>query len=182
MEEYARRILKTIWVADDSGFEGLLKDGFDFALRYFVFILALYVSIAFAVEFLLTQDLDESLIAAGVFLFGETIILLGFLPIVTHIIVQAFGSERNLKDTIQVYIYGSTPSFVFGWIPCIGAVAPLVALANIFRGIRKIHKLNFWQTASAVLLPWLLILIGLIAIIIYYLYNYIGLAIGLCLF
>ncbi len=164
MQEYITTIRKAIWVVNETDFESLLKGGVRFSLSYLLLLLILYTGFAFIVDFITFGSVMDSIILAIV-VFAMVPMLFGFLSVATHMILQIFGSTRPLTDTLQMYIYGSTASLLFGWVPCIGALAGFVSFGNTFRGIRQLNKLDFWKTLVAMVVPQIilaLLIMGLV--------------------
>jgi len=133
-------------------------------MSYFLLLLILYTGFSFLIDFISYGSVIDSIITA-IIVFALVPLLYGLLSLTTHMILQLFGCTRPLTDTLQMYIYGSTASLLLGWIPCIGAIAGLVAFGNTFRGIREINKLDFWKTAVAMIVPQILVVIILMGLI-----------------
>ncbi|MBU0585987.1 YIP1 family protein, partial [Candidatus Micrarchaeota archaeon] len=83
---------------------------------------------------------------------------------ISHLMIKILGGKAPFVKTAQIYIYGSTPTFLLGWIPVVGIIAQLIALSNIVLGVKNVHQMSLLRSIIAViLLP--LILVGIIAAI-----------------
>ena len=64
---------------------------------------------------------------------------------------------------MQVFIYGSTSSFIFGDIPVLGFIPGIIALVNVVTGSARIHKISLLRSVLAlIVLP---IILGIILVI-----------------
>jgi hypothetical protein len=153
MASYLGMVRKTVWTVDEKEFEGLLKEGFGFSLRYFFLIFVFSTLVYLAVQSLLAISLVVGLFAAVYFSLPYAIGIGLILPLVSHALVILLGGRRPLTDTFQMYFYASTPSLLLNWVPCLGSLAPLISFGNVFRGIKQINGFPFWKAAVAVLLP-----------------------------
>jgi hypothetical protein len=156
MEDYISKIKKNIWNAKDEDYEAFVAGGFTAALQYYVLLLGIFVILGFAMDVATTGSiLDASSIAIFVVIMQP--ILLAMLAIMSHILLKLLGGPRSFSETIQIYIYGITPSQLFGWIPFVGTFVSLVSLGNVYRGIKAINKLPWWKVAIVAIGPQLII-------------------------
>jgi len=133
----------------------------------FIYILAcLAVSIPF---FLLGSFLDGTLMVAILaipFYIVAGIVFNYFAFGIYHMFLRIMGGKAPIERSIQLMIYGMTPSLVFGTIPLLGAIAGLLGLANVILGAEKVHGISVWRAFVALfVLPLVLaIILGLVIV------------------
>ena len=69
--------------------------------------------------------------------------------VIMHFVIRLFGGSADMLKTVQVYIYGSTPSMYLGWIPFIGMIFSFISLANIVLGIKRVHSMSLLNAILA---------------------------------
>jgi uncharacterized membrane protein len=69
---------------------------------------------------------------------------------IMHVLLKLVGGKADFLKTAQVFIYGSTPSFLFGWIPLVGLIAMLATLVNVVIGSKKVHGISLLRAIIAV--------------------------------
>jgi hypothetical protein len=82
--------------------------------------------------------------------------------VILHLFVYLVGGRKGLEQTLKAAMYGTTPVFVFGWIPLIGFLALIYALVLEILAVRELHEISTGRALLAVLLPFLLILVLII--------------------
>lgn len=85
----------------------------------------------------------------------------------THLFVRAFGGRKGYGNTIKAFAYGNTPVLLFGWIPFVGMLFPLWALALNIIGIRQLHEISTGRAIGAVLLGIVALLIIVFLIVLF---------------
>ena len=70
-----------------------------------------------------------------------------------HIGVYIVGGKNGIEQTIKAVMYGSTPALLLGWIPVIGGIAGLWALALEIIGIRQLQNITTGRAIIAVIIP-----------------------------
>jgi hypothetical protein len=84
----------------------------------------------------------------------------------SHGLFKLLGGPVKLLKTVQVMIYGSTSAIILSTIPILGGIFGLIALANVTRGIMRIHKLPLWKVLLVlVVLPVILISIAAVVMV-----------------
>jgi len=84
---------------------------------------------------------------------------------ITNIIARWLGGKGKYHETYKVYVYASTPSLLFGWIPVIGVIPSLYTFYLSVLGISKYHRISMWRSFAAVILFPILVAIILAFII-----------------
>jgi hypothetical protein len=85
----------------------------------------------------------------------------------THLFVRAFGGRKGYGNTMKAFAYGNTPVLLFGWIPFVGMLFPLWALALNIIGIRQLHEISTGRAIGAVLLGIVALLIIVFLIVLF---------------
>ncbi len=95
------------------------------------------------------------------------IILTCICAVWVHLWVYIFGGRKGIMQTLKAIVYGQTPRLLLGWIPFIGFIFTLWALALGILGIRELQELS---TLKAILVVAIAVMIPLILIIIAFAY------------
>ena len=166
MSSFFEMARKNIWIVGEKDFAGLLKGGINSAAKYFAGILAAGMLLTFVYNYLATSgDIAVSLLGVAVDLFLVYILGVALvLPFLTHLVLKLMGGKRPLGDTMQMYIYASTPSVLLGWVPCLGIFAYFVSFGNLVRGLKAVNKMPLWKALVAVLLPGVLFAAALVLV------------------
>jgi len=170
MQRYIEKAKKTFWSTDEKDFRGLLDDGLGFAFAYFLGIFLIGFVLNLIVMTLSSGGNLAAAILMGAFVFVSYAVGPGIiLPAATFILLFIMAKKPSIDEVFQMYFYGATPSMLMSWVPCIGVFTPLVSFGNVFRGIREIKKLSFFETLIAVLVPaliywgfWMFFIVGVI--------------------
>lgn len=112
-------------------------------------------------------DMGLGIITLLMFVFFAVMSFIGIFisGAIVHLGVLLFGGERGYKETVKAIIYGSTPGYLFGWIPGISIIFWLWALILEIIGIKELQDLSIGRAIAAILIP-IIIIIGIIVVII----------------
>ena len=109
-----------------------------------------------------TEDSTPTYIDAIINYLGT--LLLSFVIVgILHLWLKLFRGKAKYEKTYQLYIYGTTPTFLFSWIPFIGGFAWIYDLILLIIGTSIIYKLSRTKSILVYLIP-LIILIMLLLI------------------
>lgn len=81
-----------------------------------------------------------------------------FSSTIVHIGLRLVSGKKSFEQTIKAVIYGSTPRFIFGWIPFIGIIAEIWSLVLVVIGISNLQGIS---TGKAIIALMLLIFVSL---------------------
>jgi hypothetical protein len=101
-------------------------------------------------------------------LWGYIITMVSVFVIVAILFVwiKIFKGKANYEKTYQIYVYGTTPSFLFNWIPILGGFAWIYDLILLIIGTSIIHKVSKTRATIIYLIPLaLFIILTIIAMI-----------------
>ena len=76
-----------------------------------------------------------------------------------HLWVWILGGRNGILQTMKVFMYGMTPSLVFGWIPLVGILFVIWSFILDILGIRELAGLSTGKAALAMILATLIPLI-----------------------
>ena len=77
-----------------------------------------------------------------------------------HVFVYLLGGKNGFLQTFKSNVYGSTPSYIFGWIPYVNIVAAVYTLFYLIpKGISMQHNMSMGRAVLAVVLPIIIILV-----------------------
>lgn len=87
-----------------------------------------------------------------------------------HLCVLICGGSKGYTQTVKAGAYGSTPNYIFGWIPYIGGLIGLVgSLIVTIIGLRELHEISTGKAIAAwllaVVVPFILVFILVTAIV-----------------
>lgn len=71
----------------------------------------------------------------------------GFL----HLVLKLFGAKGEFQKSVQIFVYGTTGSTLFGAIPFVNVLFMFVCLVNTVSGAVRVHKLELWKAIAALL-------------------------------
>ncbi|MFH1106101.1 MAG: Yip1 family protein [Candidatus Aenigmatarchaeota archaeon] len=91
---------------------------------------------------------------------------------ITNIIARLLGGKGKYHETYKAYVYASTPSLLFGWVPLIGVIPSLYTLYLSVLGISKYHRIGMWKALAAVILFPILVAIILAFVIAGFAYTF----------
>jgi hypothetical protein len=177
-----KRIKGFLFSPSDT-FDASKEDTIGDALKYFVVILAIFavlLAIIAAVVLSLFAGMFGMLgvpmmplgaamgplLAVGVFV---GVLVGGIIGVFIdglwlHLWVYLVGGRNGVGQTIKAVMYGSTPSYLLGWIPIVNTIALIWALIVGIIGVRQLHELSTGKAVLAVILAILIpaIIIGAI--------------------
>jgi hypothetical protein len=167
-----------------SFFKKLPKEkGIKKAFFFFMAILAINVALTFLVGRFtqpLIQNYLQSMVGAPIlasygfaFEFIATIFGYGlglglvFLGAgILHVWLMLWGGKAEYEKTFQLYIYSSTPSLLFGWIPILGALVWFYDLGLLIIGTPYTHKdISQHRAVWVYVIPMILLLLFYLLII-----------------
>jgi hypothetical protein len=67
-----------------------------------------------------------------------------------HLWAHVFGAQRGFEQTLKAAFYGSTPAYLFGWMPIIGVLAFFWSLVPQWKGLRTFQEMSGFRAALAV--------------------------------
>ena len=129
-------------------------------------LLSIVLSTAFTLVFppslfgvTVPTSLEASIISIPIaFVIGiiATFIIAG----IVHIFVYLLGGKNGFLQTFKSNVYGSTPSYLFGWIPFVNLVVGLYSLLYLIpKGISMQHNMSMGRAVLAVVLPIIIVLV-----------------------
>lgn len=87
---------------------------------------------------------------------------------VQHLLLRLLGGQATFLQSVQVFVYGTTPSIIFGTIPVLGFVASLIGLANVVLGSARVHKISVLRAIAAIIIiPTVLLILLFVALYAY---------------
>lgn len=145
--EFMQKIRKTMWLVDD-GFGEIFSGSVAEAFCYFVMMLCIGLSVLSIANFLEGKNvIFGALVNASITFFGWVLVM----PLFAHYAMVALGGKGDLRDTFKAYWYGSTPMFLFGWVPCVGIFSIFVSLGNVVRALNKVNNVSYGNAIFVVL-------------------------------
>jgi len=82
-----------------------------------------------------------------------------------HIWVFLFGGRESLLQTCRIFVYGSAPMMLIGWLPFFGIIGILWSFVLWIIGVRELQHLRTPLAVITVVLPVALLMILLAALI-----------------
>ena len=104
--------------------------------------------------------------------FSLSIIFLLINSLWLHIWIKLMGGKGDLEDTINVVIYGGTPSYVLGWVPFVGSVSGIWGFIISLFGIKELHDMSYKRAAAAVILSSIVLAIIISALVSFFIFSY----------
>jgi len=87
-------------------------------------------------------------------------ILLGFLfSFFLKLWISLFGGKGDYSTAYKLYIYTSTPSVIFGWIPFLNIVVPIYSFVLLVVGLETLYKFSRQKAAITIALGMLVMLV-----------------------
>jgi len=173
--------VKGLLGAPSNTFNNVEPEALGSALKYFTIWVVIYAILRTIVFYTLERRVFQTLSdllglsAAAVYrfdpvAFGLVAVLGAFASLFisgswAHLFVRAFGGRKGYGNTIKAFAYGNTPLFLFGWIPFVGTLFSIWALALNIIGIRQLHGISTGRAIGAVLLS-IVALIIIVALIV----------------
>ncbi|WP_456486993.1 YIP1 family protein [Candidatus Alkanophaga liquidiphilum] len=104
---------------------------------------------------------------AGMLIYALIVGIIGIfiMGLWLHLWVFAFGGRRGVSQTLKACMYAATPSLLFGWVPFVGIVFALWALALQIIGIRELHEISTGKAVAAVLVSIAVVVAFVVALI-----------------
>jgi hypothetical protein len=84
-----------------------------------------------------------------------------------HLWAYVFGARQGIRNTIKAVLFGSTPTYIFGWIPIVNIITGIWSLVLLGIGLKKLQKLSTGRVVGAILTAVLIPLIIVAAILIF---------------
>ncbi len=104
------------------------------ALKYMV-ILSLVSSI-------LTAVLGANPLLVFVIVYVSTIVFNIIFSLWLHLCCYFFGKAKDMNQTMKSVFYGSTPTYLLGWIPMISIIFSIWSLVLIWKGLVKLQGMK----------------------------------------
>lgn len=151
-KEILNKAKENLFLIPEARFDELTKSKeYGPVLAYFA-LLVLFFSFMSTVVSALTEAKTTSILAfiiavPLVYAFGLVLLLVTYG--LMHLLLKLVGGKADFKASLQVFVYGSTCSYIFGWIPCVGTLIGLVALANMVIGSIRVHKISLLRAIIA---------------------------------
>ena len=120
-----------------------------------------------------SQSLDTWLMI--LFFFIGYIFNLGLIFLwagITHVWILIFGGKEKYTKTFNMYVYSSTPQYLFNWIPFVSFFAWIYSLILLIIGTSAIHKFSKLKSTLIFVVP--LIVLGIIILIFIGMVAYFG--------
>ncbi len=152
------------------------EKGVSYAFRYLAIISLVYAIGKYLISFPVMTVSKEALTA---FLYVTGLLSPFVSAWITNIIARLLGGKGKYHETYKAYVYASTPSLLFGWIPVIGAIPILYALYLSVLGISEYHRISMWKAFVAVVLFPILVAIILAFVIAGFAYTFLKSQLGM---
>ena len=85
---------------------------------------------------------------------------------IVHLGVLLFGGKKGYTHTVNALIYGSTPSYVFGWIPFVMLIIWIWSFILEILGIRELQEMSTGKAVAAVLVPIVIVMIVVMVVLV----------------
>lgn len=150
----------------EKGFLEVFKYCLIISLLPSVFLALLYQSLGLF-DSLMTPKTNWLLlyfiIVLSLFIF---FIIVSFVSsILIHITAIILRGKGNFLSSYKCIVYGTAPSYLFGWIPLIGLVFNFYSIYVTIIGIIKLHKVSAIRAIFILVLPAIIILLLLLLLI-----------------
>ena len=89
-----------------------------------------------------------------------------------HLWAYIFGARQGYKNTIKALFFGSTPTYIFGWIPFVNIIAGIWSLVLLGIGLKKLQKLSTGRAIATVLVAVIIPLAIIGALVLWAILNY----------
>jgi len=172
------RIKENLWLIPSERFDTLTKDpGYTDSLIYLVACLILSIPIMIIAG--ISNGMEPVTVVLGIplgIVFSIPIVYLVYL--IQFALLKLVGGKASFLQTVQVFIYGSTSSLIFGQLPILGIIPGLIALVNVVLGSARVHQISLLRAIAAlVVIPLLLIIVlGIIVLMVFgsFIYSIFG--------
>jgi hypothetical protein len=95
-----------------------------------------------------------------------TIVVVFIATSVYHVFAKLFGGVSDYDGTFKAYVYGFTPSILFGWIPVLGLIGAIYGIYLFIKGLSILHGLSTGKSFLVWFIPVLILLLIVIFLII----------------
>lgn len=154
-------IIKSLFLDPHGFFRSIKDDHWKIGYRYYFAIIVIY-AIVIGIISLFTIGMIWSL---GMFIL--ILITLSINPFISSLFlffgIRIMKGKGGLQNSLNIYIYSSFPSLLFGWIPIIGMAAGLLTLYLQVVGVKEFEKFTTGRAIGAVFIVFVII-IGLILV------------------
>ncbi len=159
------RIKDNLFLIPAARFDSLVQDK-GYADSFIYYVACIILSVPFT---LLAAYLTNSLVGT-IMIIPVSVILSVVLAYVVfgiqHVLLRLVGGKGTFLQSVQLFIYGSTPSIIFGTIPLVNVLSSLVGLANVVVGAERVHRISLLRAIVAiVVIPAILFVAALAALL-----------------
>jgi hypothetical protein len=162
------RIRNNLLLIPSERFDDLTKDsGYKTSFIYLIACLILSIPIIIIAGLFSGAGIVSIIIGIPLGLI-IAIPLIYLLYLIQFALLKIVGGKASLLQSVQVFVYGSTSSLIFGQFPVLGIIPGLIALANIVLGSARVHKISVLRSAIAlIVIPIIiLIIVGIIMVLV----------------
>jgi len=86
---------------------------------------------------------------------------------ILHVWILIFGGKKGYKQTYQLSIYSSIPTYLLGWFPLIGLFASVYSVYLLIIGTQEVHGISKMKSILMYVIP---IAVFALLIIIFYIF------------
>ncbi len=159
--ENIARIKDNLLLIPEARFDALVQDkGYMDSFIYYLVCIVLSIPFSLLVAYF-TSSLIETVLVIPVSII-LSVVMAYIIFGIQHLLLRLVGGKAGYLQSVQVFIYGSTPSIVFGTLPIANIIASLIGLANVVIGAARIHKISLLRSVVAILVIPTIILIALV--------------------
>ncbi len=165
--ENVARIRDNLLLIPAERFDLLAKDA-GYLDSFIYYVACIILSIPFS---LLVAYFTGSVIEAIVVIPVSIILSLALAYVIfalQHLLLRLVGGQGTLLQSVQVFIYGSTPSVIFGPLPIISILTSLLGLANVVVGAARVHRISLLRAIVAVIVIPTVVLIAILLVAVYF--------------
>ncbi len=156
--ENIARIKDNLLLIPEARFDALVQDkGYMDSFIYYLACIVLSIPFSLLVAYF-TSSLIETVLVIPVSII-LSVVMAYIIFGIQHLLLRLVGGKAGYLQSVQVFIYGSTPSIVFGTLPIANIIASLIGLANVVIGAARIHKISLLRSVVAILVIPTIILI-----------------------
>ncbi|MDI6917573.1 MAG: Yip1 family protein [Thermoplasmatales archaeon] len=172
--------VKGFMFSPTNTFNNAKSDTLSESFKYFIILLLIYSSLSAAMmsaQIMLIGFISEEIFGFPVYGFptADVLIVKMFEAFIMNIIygiigvfiggawlhlwVYVVGGRKGIAQTIKSCMYSATPSYLIGWIPCIGFIGSIWSLVLNVIGIKQLHEISTWRAVAAFILAVLPVII-----------------------
>jgi hypothetical protein len=168
MMDYAqnvKRIKDNLLLIKPERFDALVSDkGYWDSFVYFIACMVASIPFELAVVLATGGNPSDLLLSVPVSILISLVVGYAIFAL-QHLFLRAVGGQATRLQSVQVFIYGTTPSIIFGGIPFLGVLASLAGLANIVVGSSRVHRISVWRSIAAIIIiPTILLIVAFVAL------------------